>query len=61
LDRVTKVGLPRTIHEMGGRNVLRRLVAADSRRDNGEQDEPRAPSQHLFLPQPILTESILSA
>jgi hypothetical protein len=43
--------LPRTVREMGGRNVLRHLVTADRRHDNGQQQELRTPSPHLFLPQ----------
>jgi hypothetical protein len=46
-ERITKIGLARTVHEMCRRHVLRYLIAADSRRDNSEQDQLRAPSRHL--------------
>jgi hypothetical protein len=35
-ERITKIGLARTVHEMCRRHVLRCLIAADSRRDNSE-------------------------
>jgi hypothetical protein len=35
-ERITKIRLARTVHEMCRRHVLRYLIAADSRRDNSE-------------------------